>query len=226
MRDWERIVSTKRGVTRPIIKYKKELISQIDIIICEALATNKPSRMKELLNVLFELHLYRGSDELSAKIVEGLHHLALMAGLNSSKLSVLVAEKLWEMCFHYVGPDEVPMTNRGRQFVSSCINALGILGDFSSGYVRKTEVTKAFCENIWNFLEIACWYNRQDLARQVVSAVSDARKSCWHAGKLEFKTGDQLIIVLTRRMVKYVKSEKPSWKTTFSELQRIVRYGG
>jgi hypothetical protein len=224
-RSWEQTIANRRGVKRPAIKYKKELISQIDVIVCEVLATKNIKRIRELLDVLFELHLYRGSSELDSTIVEGLHHLALMAGLNSAKLSTFVAEKLWEMCFHFVGPDRVPMRNKDRKYVTSCVRALRTLGDFSSGYIRKKEATDAFCTNIWNFLEIAVWYNWQQLAHQVVASLSDARKSCWHAGKLEYPIGDHAISFLAHRMLKYLRSEKPSWSKPIASLGSILRYG-
>lgn len=94
-RTWDKQVLDGRRVHRPKIRYKKELVSQIDFLICHILACKKNSpRIEELLNILFELHLWRGGPEIDSKIVEGLHHLALMSGLSYPRIASLVAEKL------------------------------------------------------------------------------------------------------------------------------------
>lgn len=220
-RFWEQYVSNKRGIKQPKIKYKKELISQIDLLICEILAIRNIGRIKELLNLLFELHLYRGSRELDAKIIEGLNHLSLMAGLNSARLSVLVADKTWEMCFQFVGPEQIPIDQKDKNHILSCVEALNTLGDFSSGYVRSGAATKAYCSNIWNFLELATWYNWKELADFLIESTAVALKSCSHADKLEYPTGARLIRALTKRMQKKIGAEKPNWTGQLRKLASV-----
>src|SRR5438093_233630 len=71
-RTWEKQVQESRRVHRPQIPYKKELISQIDIIICEILAFDSYTpRIDQLLDILYHLHLWRGSREIDEKILEG-----------------------------------------------------------------------------------------------------------------------------------------------------------
>jgi hypothetical protein len=225
-RSWEKTVAQRRGISRPVVRHRKEVVSQVDIMFCEILASKSPERAKELLDALYELHVYRGSTELDASIVEGLQHLALMAGLNSAILSAFVAEKLWDMCYHFVGPKEVPMNKVDKKHVLSCVSALGTLGDFSSGYIRQKKATEAFCSSIWNFLEIAVWYDWQDLAQQITSAVQETRTSCWHAGKLEYPIGDEIILVTLRRMINYIREEKPNWNKAISSLESILQFAG
>lgn len=130
-RSWAKQVSDTRQVHKPSIRYKKELISQIDLIVCDVLARRRDSaRIKELLNLLWEIHLWRGGREVDDKIVEGLSHLALMSGLSSPTLASMVAEKLWEMCFHFAGPKDVPMDDEGERFVLRSIDALSTLTSF------------------------------------------------------------------------------------------------
>ena len=112
---WDQHVRDLRQIHGPQVKYKKELITQIDLLVCQILASrNNISRVKELLSVLFELHLWRGGREINSKIIEGFHHLALMSGLEPKGLAWQLPEKLWEMCFHFVGPHEVQMTTVGK----------------------------------------------------------------------------------------------------------------
>ena len=114
MRAWEKHVQDSRRVHQPKILYKKELVSQIDIIICEILALRATNpRIKELLDLLYELHIWRGSPEIDAKIREGLGHLALISSFSSvGTVAPLVSEKLYELCWQFVGPKDVPM-NKG-----------------------------------------------------------------------------------------------------------------
>lgn len=67
---WEAEVRRSRGVHRPAVAYRRELISQIDLIVCDILARRSDQkRALELLELLFELHLWRGSRELDTRIV-------------------------------------------------------------------------------------------------------------------------------------------------------------
>jgi hypothetical protein len=58
---------------------------------------------------------------LDRKLVEGLDHIAAMSGFDPSPLGPVVAQQLWEMCFHFIGPHEVAMNRRGEAYVLSCI---------------------------------------------------------------------------------------------------------
>lgn len=112
-RAWEKQVEDSRRIHRPQIKYQKELISHIDIIICEILAmkSNNP-RIEDLINVLYEVHLWRGTKAIDSKILEGLEHLALMSGVGLPKVAALVSDLAWQMCWHFVGPKVVSMKKK------------------------------------------------------------------------------------------------------------------
>jgi hypothetical protein len=48
------------------------LVSQIDLIICDILASEKDiPRVKRLLGILYGLHLWRGNREIEDKLIPG-----------------------------------------------------------------------------------------------------------------------------------------------------------
>ena len=153
---WEEEVRRTRGVRRPAVAFRRELISQIDLIICDVLARRSDQkRALERLDLLFELHIWRGGRALDARIVEGLHHLAAMAGLSERRLGPRIAELLWEMCFHFVGPDKVKMDKTGEGNVVECLDALETLVYFNCSFGHGRKATDAIAETIEQFLDMA-----------------------------------------------------------------------
>jgi hypothetical protein len=212
-RSWEQHVLASRRVHRATAKYRKELISQIDLLICEILAAkNDRKRAQELLDMLWELHLWRGGREIDAKILEGLKHLALMSGMGERVLAPLVAEKIWEMVFHFVGPQDVPMNAYDLRFVLDAIGALTTLAEFNCevGHVRKAAETIA--KQAENFFDVALWYNRREIGNAVVSLYEKGLKACFsEGGELEFAHGRTLLRRSLRRLRRTLSEERPEW---------------
>ncbi len=211
-RSWEQYVQDTRKVHKPQIRYRKELISQIDLIICEILGcrTNNP-RSEELLDLLYELHIWRGNQEIDKKIIEGLHHLALMSGLGSPKLASLVADKLWEMCWHFVGPDELPMKKQGLQQILDCISALSLLAKFNCEFGHGRKALDSIMYNAENFLEMGLWYGKKRIVNAILGSYDFALKACYYKGKLEFKYGPPALRRSIRRLKKLLADEQPTW---------------
>lgn len=209
-RSWEQQVSDSRKIHRPRIYYKRELISQIDFIICEILATkSSDDRVEQLLNTLFELHLWRGSPQIDGKIVDGLSHLSLMSGLSSPRLASLVAEKLWEICFHFVGPDNVPMDKQDTKYVLECIGALDTLGHFNCEFGHGKKATESFTQTAESFFEVGLWYNKKSIDNAVLRCYKNSLDACFNENKLEFRFGRNVLHKSLRRLLRLLK-EHPS----------------
>lgn len=187
---WEEEIRRSRGIRRPVVAFRRELVSQIDLIVCDVLARRSNHRRAlELLDLLFELHLWRGSRDIDARIVDGLWHLALMTGLSSQRISPRVAELLWEMCFHFVGPDKVRMDKAGESHVVKCIDALETLGHFNSAFGHGRRAANAVTETAEQFLDVGVWYRRHRIARAVVKCYREALEACYEEGQLQFPYG-------------------------------------
>lgn len=222
-RAWDQQVLASRRIHRPTIRYKKELISQIDIIICEVLACRRNNpQIEKLLEVLFQIHLWRGSHEIDGKIIEGLHHLALMSGLSSPRLATLVSKKLWEMCFHFVGPEDVGMDKRDLAQVLECIDALGTLAQFNCEFGHGRKAIHSIAEHAENFFEVGLWYSKKRIANAVMRAYREALKGCYSDGQLGFAHGRTILRRSVRKLQKLLEEEQSAWAYQHRRLRELL----
>jgi len=211
-RSWDQHVRNTRRIHRPQIRYKKELVSQIDLIICGILACKRnSSRVEELINILYELHLWRGGPEIDEKIVEGLHHLALMSGISYPRIAVLVAEKLWEMCFHFIGPEEIEMDKTDYRYVLKCIDALETLAEFNAEFGHGKKAAEAIVETAENFFEIGLWYDSRAIANAILRTSKKALEACYEEGILKFAFGRVVLRRSIRKVRKLIDEQRPEW---------------
>jgi hypothetical protein len=221
---WERQVLIDRKVRKPAIRYRKELVSQIDMIVCEILALEgEIRRAEQLLDVLFELHLWRGSQEIDVKIIEGLDHLALQAGLNGTRLAGLVAERLWEMCFHFIGPSEIPMRKRDLEFVLKCVGSLSTLLQMNSEYGRGRKATLDILESAESFYEVALWYSKPSIGNLILRSYRKATAACYSDSKLEFKYGRFQIRRSLRRLGRLMDENSAKWPYQRRTVQSMLQ---
>jgi hypothetical protein len=222
-RSWEQQVLSTRSLPRPVIRYRKELLSQIDLLICQILAReNDPKRAKELLEVLLNLHIWRWNKQLEAKIVEGLDHLALMSGLSNSAIAPYVAEKLWEMCFHYVGPHEVPMDKLGLRTVLDCLKGLSTLAVYNSEFGRGRRAAYAAAAQAENFFEIGLWYSRKKIVNGVLTLLEESIQKCYDKKVLKFPFGRATLRRSARRLQRLLGQWRPGWKPQARRLENLL----
>jgi hypothetical protein len=219
---WDQHVRDSRQVKGPKIRYKKELISQIDLLICQILAnrTNIP-RVKELLSVLFELHLWRGGPEINSKIIEGFHHLALMSGLEPRGIAALLPERLWELCFHFVGPHEVEMDSTGKREVLRCIEALQTLAEFNCEFGHGKKAVESVTEHAENFFDIGVWYKDKTIVDRVVVMYRKALSVC-DADHKAFPYGREALKRSLRRLDKSLSTESKAWAQYRIKVHRMA----
>ncbi len=222
-RSWEQRVLDSRRLHRPRIQYRKELIGQIDLIVCEILACRKNNpRVEELLNMLYEIHLWLGSHEIDDKIIKGLHHLALMSGLGFPRLAAMVAEKLWEMCYHFVGPKDVPMDKRDVTRVLECIDALATLAEFNNEFGHGRKAAEVTAEKTENFLEIGLWYSSKRIVNAAIRMLEKALRACYTDGKLEFQYGRTKLRHSVRNTRKMLVEQQPKWHYQKRHLEQLL----
>ena len=65
------------------------------------------------------------------------------------------------MCFHFVGPDKVPMDRQDVEQVLRCVRELGTLASFNSEFGHGRKATDVISEQAENFFEIGLWYSRR-----------------------------------------------------------------
>jgi hypothetical protein len=191
--------------------------------VCEILACKQSdSRAKELLDVLWELHLWPGGSEIDDKIIEGLHHLAIQSGIESPRLAGFVAEKLWEMCFHLVGPHEVAMDRRDLGQVLKCLAALETVAEFNSMFGHGRRAADQIAKQAENFFELSLWYSQRRIANGVIRIYQKSLSECYHKKKLEFAYGSKRYRQSIKRVRRMLISRKPGWDYQKRRLAQLL----
>lgn len=221
-RSWELQIQDRRKVHRPIIRYERELISQIDLIICEIIALDaRNPRVKVLFELLYQLYLWRGSNKITAKLLEGMAHLSIMSGLSDDQKAKHIPTFLWEMRWHFVGPSEVQMEKQDIAHVKRCLEIMKTLAEFACEFGRGREAIREITKNTENLFEIALWYSKRELAEKAIDIYKEAVKACW-AEKPVFKHGMRCLCKSSLRIQEMVTEQKPSWRNLALELAKFV----
>lgn len=223
-RAWEKHIEDSRKIHRPQIGYKKELISHIDIIICEILAMkqNNP-RVEELINVLYEIHLWRGDRVIDSKILEGMGHLAVMSGLDLTKIAPLVSDLTWNMCWHYVGPDYVDVKGKDVNYLLKCVDILETLSTFTCEFGHGRKAINSTAENLEKFFEIALWYAIKKIANKIIHIYKESLEKCYEGKRLEFPFGRAILRKSVRRLKVLLSDEQKSWTTQHDKLDQLLK---
>jgi len=223
-RNWEARVRATRGAHKSITgQRQKQLVSQIDLIVCEILACEKNvGRASQLLDLLYELNLWRGSRQVTGSIVEGLRHLAVMTGLGSRRLSGRVAETLWKVCWHFVGPDRVSMDKNDLALVLECIDALGTLVEFNNMVGHGREAATTIAEQLENFFGVGLWYSKRKIVNAVTKAFEASRRECYTENRIDFRPGLMSLRRSVRKMRRELIKEQPGWRYQIRRLERFL----
>jgi hypothetical protein len=223
-RSWDKQVRDSREVPRPRIYYRKELVSQIDFTICRILACGKDKhRQEELLDTLYELHLWRGDKAIDSKIIEGMEHLAIMSGLSYPGLVELLAEKAWEMCWEFVGPDDVTMDKKDEKRVIKCAEIIETLADFNCQFARGKRATVTISETAERLFEIGTWYKRKLIVKAVLDAYNKGMKGCMEDRKVKFRSGYMVLRKSLLSLSKYVEGKKAVWRDAIAKRGRLLK---
>lgn len=166
---WERYVLALRRVRRPQVRRgNKELLSQIDVIVCEIIALNPKNveRAQELLDLLYEIHFYAGRPEITQNILKGLNWLGTMLAMDKPRVAVLLPETIYAMCHEFVGPEHVSMDSKDVERVLAALTALEEVGRFNSLLGHSRKVVDAVLRRAETFFETGMWYGRKRIYRR------------------------------------------------------------
>jgi hypothetical protein len=223
-RSWEARVRAMRGAHKSVsVPRQKQLITQIDLIVCEILACEKNVlRANELLSLMYELNLWRGSRQVTSSIVDGLHHLAVMTGLGVPRLSGKVAETLWKVCWHFIGPDRVPMSKADLEVVLECVDALGTLAEFNCmmGHGKKAAII--ISEQLENYFRVGLWYGKRQIVNAVTKASEEAMGECYTQNKVDFRPGLNSLKQSVQRMGRALTKAQPRWRRQSRRLSHLL----
>jgi hypothetical protein len=223
-RAWEQVVLYRRSKYRPPSRAdQRELIGQIDVMICQILATRDDARRKELLEIIYNLHLWRGTPRIQKQIVEGFGHLAVMSGLSMPGLAKELAHKIWQICWHFVGPHQVRMDRTGASLVVQCADVTESLASFNCLMLQNIGVLRATLTTAENLFDVALWYKNERIARAVLKIYTEALRATRNGEPKDFPLGSNALRKSSRALARKVKSSGLRWPRIYRSLVGLGR---
>lgn len=183
--EWEYIVRKRRekeyGGLHQVV-YKKSnmdfIKSQIELVSYEimSLPDNDEKRLKEKLDILWHINVMGG---FSKEVITALHNIATIATLDNKNIPFLVADAVYDQFPHLIGPKEVKWSKEDEKNVREGITILKTIGEFNSEFNKNKKVTEAVCDNLYKLFEVAVWYNKSHIAKEIGNtwkSIMDASK--------------------------------------------------
>lgn len=211
-RTWESIVR-KRLVgeeVRPTLG--KEGVSYFVLTACEILAMEDGDpRIGEKLGTLHQLSIIAGC---RGEILDALFHLAIQSSMSQKQTAAMLAELIYELFYHFVGPDTIALGRDEMKHLEEGIELLGTIGHFNGEFSKDIEVIRAVCDNLYNMFEIATWYNLENIGTLVISKLQKTRESCLIAYEETEKPlikGAQYVDKTIKRIQKLIQKQSIDW---------------
>jgi hypothetical protein len=133
-----------------------------------------------------------------------------MAAFGSkATLGTSIAESLWDMCFHFIGPHEVTMDASGQAYVLKCVEELGTLGTFNAEFGKRIATARAVVATAEKFFEMGLWYKRAAIINGVVQVYSDTLDGCFYKKTLAFRSGRDLLLSSLKRLLRLLAKSYP-----------------
>jgi hypothetical protein len=217
---WEQVILYRRSKYKPPSQAsQRELIGQVDVMICQILATSDHARRKELLELIYHLHMWRGTPGLDKQIIEGFGHLAVMSGLGMPRLARELARKVWELCWHFVGPHQVKMDRIGFKLVVRCADVVESLASYNCIMERNLDALRATLDTAKNLFDVAISYKNEKIAIAVLKTHTEALKACQHLEEVEFRGGTSML----RKSAKVLDQQLTNSGLKWPKAVRILR---
>ena len=223
-RAWEQVVLYRRTKYKPPNRaLQRELIGQIDLIICQILSVSDDARKKELLEVIYNLRLWRGTAQIDRQIVEGLGHLAVMSGLSLPGLAKQVAVYVWKMCWHFVGPHQVKMDRTDISLVVRYADVIESLASYNCLMQQHIGVLKSTLGTAEKLFDVALWYKNQQIAMAVLKIYKDALRACQSGEPQEFPLGARTLRRSAKVLALNLKDSGTKWPKASRMLQAFAK---
>ena len=223
-RQWEYEVRKNRGLI-PEDRLIGKPLSPIEDIVVEVLSIpDGDKRAFEKLNKLYEIHLWLGYEE---EIFNSLGYLTVMVAMGYPRLSVKLADIIYQLNWRFADPKNVPMGKNEVRGVKNSIEHLETIGHFAGEFNRDVSVIKAVCRNLQNFHYLAMRYQKRDIEQKVVSALHSVKKAClttYEKGEKLFLKGSEIVDETTGSILLELEEERPSWKNIAINLKKILEF--
>jgi hypothetical protein len=183
---WERKIELERQHRREILplqtKKQLEILYKFEVHKTKNLILSlkeKDRRVKEAFDYFDQLVIEEFISGVNIRIIllDAYSDLAVQT-IDDVKVPIRLAESLWGLLIHLVGPDMVRMTAKDKKIFSECLRIFETLGEFAAEFGGGIPVLRAVCKEMYEFAEIATWYKLMAEKRKLLKVFSKINKAC------------------------------------------------
>ncbi len=209
-RTWEFIV--RKRLIGEEARAAKEGVSYFDRTACEILAMDDGDpRIGEKLGTLSHLNIIVGCTD---EILDTFFHLAILSSMSQKQTAAMLANCIYELFPHLVGPDMVPLGPDDESRLERSVGLLGTIGQFNGEFSKDVEVIQAVCDNLYNVCEIAVWYNLEKIGALIISKLEKTKDSCliaYEDKEEPLTTGAQYADQTIKRIHELIRERSINW---------------
>lgn len=175
-RTWESMSKERLISQLPKFPKENESVSFFAITVSEIVSMKDGDpRIEEKLNTFWELSTMTGCID---EILDALFYLAVRCSTSMKQTSVILADTIYKLFFHFVGPDTINLGLDDEKRLRQAIQYLGTIGRFSGEFTRELEVIESVSNNLYYFYEIASLYNLQEVISLIKSELLSIKETC------------------------------------------------
>ncbi len=234
--DWEQAVRSQRiqqhnPLKTPLGIEKALFQFEIRKTAYEILALNDTDTngIEQRLDFLYNIHLLEGLLEeentpykYTEQILNDLDLIVVLIALGSENKACLIANKIYEFFWHFVGPERVQIEEKGIDNLRQSIETLGTIGRFSGEFSKSLKVIESVStafDNIWNIL---IWYDLESEALLVLNQVDKILEACktMYEDEEPLTLGIKQVTKLCKRLKRITGKEQPEWKSALARLKK------
>ena len=213
-RTWEFMVRKRLIGEEARRRPMKEGVSYFDRTACEILAMNDGDpRIGEKLETLSNLNIIVGCTD---EILNTFFHLAVMSSMSQKQTAAMLANHIYELFPHLVGPDQVPLGPDDERRLEQGVKLLGTIGQFNGEFSKDIEVVRAACDNLYNMCEIVISYELEKIGTLIASELQKIKESClvvYEDAEKPLKKGAQYADRTAKKIYGLIRKRNIDWSS-------------
>lgn len=133
-----------------------------------------------------------------------------------------LAYKVWELCWHFIGPHQVKMDQTGTQLVVRCADVVESLATYNCLMEKNPRVLRATLGTAENLFDVAMWYKNEKIAVAVLKIYREALNACRHMEGVEFRLGVGILQKSANVLARNLKNSALKWPTVLRTLRAFT----
>jgi hypothetical protein len=134
-----------------------------------------------------------------------------MSGLSMPGLARELALKVWQMCWHLVGPHQTRMDRISANLVVRSADVIESLASYNCLMQQHIGALKTSLGTAENLFDVAMWYKNEKIARAVLNIYSEALRACQSGEPKEFPLGVSSLQRSAKMLAQKLKGSGLRW---------------